>query len=246
MACKPFSTASVPPRAPGSLDATRADRAFTLIELLVVLSIIAVLVSLLLPALGKSRRASKAVVCLANLRSIGTSIVLYNKDFQDYYPLSSHTAGSVTKPDAWLQSLEPYGVIRQNRFCPSDAFRSQRLTSFATNDHFEPLTPGIDFNAVTGKRLPGGRKLALNRVFLIPRPSATVYAVEFGGEGNGDHIHSIDWSKPQQVKDAIDVTRHDDSGDYLFADGHSAAVRWSKIQQSFSAETSMFNPETAR
>ena len=57
---------------------------FTLIELLVVVSIIALLVSILLPALGKAREQAKAAVCKSNLRTIGLSETLYAADNNDY------------------------------------------------------------------------------------------------------------------------------------------------------------------
>ena len=64
-------------RTRGLAIALPAARAFTLIELLVVISIIALLISILLPALGRVRERGKATACIANLRSIGQATVMY-------------------------------------------------------------------------------------------------------------------------------------------------------------------------
>lgn len=58
--------------------------AFTLIELIVVISIIAILMSILLPSLSKARQQVKAVVCLSNTRQIGFAFIQYSQEYNNY------------------------------------------------------------------------------------------------------------------------------------------------------------------
>ena len=67
---------------------TRPGRGFTLIELLVVISIIALLISLLLPALGKAREQAINVACTSNERQMALATLTYINDFEGYFPYS--------------------------------------------------------------------------------------------------------------------------------------------------------------
>ena len=78
-------------------------RAFTLIELLVVIAIIAILASLLLPALSRSREKGKAAACQSNLRQLTLAATMFEEDNQ-VYPVGWLASG----PPIWYHQLQPY------------------------------------------------------------------------------------------------------------------------------------------
>ncbi len=73
---------------------------FTLIELLVVVAIIAVLASLLMPALRSARKSAMTVACASNLRQIGIGLTSYAGDADGWYPYRDYY-----KADPWQFTL---------------------------------------------------------------------------------------------------------------------------------------------
>ncbi len=72
--------------------------AFTLIELLVVIAIIALLIGILLPAIGKARETAKALVCASSLRGIGQGIYVYASDNREFYPGVNSSGAAYRNP----------------------------------------------------------------------------------------------------------------------------------------------------
>ena len=96
-------------------------RAFSLVELLVVISIIALLIALLLPALANAREAALASACLSNQRQIGLTLTAYAADFRARLVAGSYrTAGGAGQNPRWGHLVAPYATSSRFTKCPAN------------------------------------------------------------------------------------------------------------------------------
>lgn len=225
--------------------------AFTLIELLVVISIIALLISILLPALSNAREAARNMSCLSQMRQFGIASLAYINDQDGFLPfglydesIENNFSGFATPSNpAWYVKLASYLKVPvrsgshyalgsgPNKVgepiiytCPSDSqytFPHDRPVSYAPHLYVANFAPLRD------------EVIKQGRIDEVRRPSSKAFILEGGGLytfvtrsdkilSNVDDLSVVDMYMAYQ--------RHNGGGNTLFFDGHVQHYRYQDIE----------------
>ncbi|HEX8914374.1 MAG TPA: prepilin-type N-terminal cleavage/methylation domain-containing protein [Humisphaera sp.] len=220
---------------------SRRRSGFTVVELVVVIGIIALLMAILLPVVGRARESARSVACLSNLRQLGTATVQYLTDNDGWFPAAAPRSPNALKLHDWVwwraSPVHPADVTRsalakyvgRSAFaealrCPSD--EAPRTNMWGTDP---PYAYSYTMNIfLTGYQYGLARTSNLH---AVRNPSTKILIVEEderslndgGFWGPGDWL-AIRHDRARALPDTFQQANMSRRGNAAFCDGHAEYV----------------------
>jgi prepilin-type N-terminal cleavage/methylation domain-containing protein/prepilin-type processing-associated H-X9-DG protein len=223
----------------------RTSRAFTLIELLVVIAIIAILASMLLPALSKAKTKATGIKCLANGKQLSTAWIMYADDYNEKLPPNVDGATRGGWVGGWISTTSPIDITDCTNI---NLLRPPHGLLFPYNPAIDIYKCPADMSTarIGGRKHPRTRSISMNgcmngnswhtaeidrqwwtyrKLTDITRPSTQFVFIDEREESIDDGYFLVFVNRTDTWGN-LPAIYHNGASGLSFADGHAEIKKW--------------------